>query len=180
MRKSNEYKFVGIYEYDNYRVEILKEQDCGEEWYNAYLWRDGYGIIEHLYGEAVKNTTLAEFKDLIEFHLDDGNCEIAKYEEDMERFEDACMYEPSAPVDEKLVKIFNRTLKNCEFYEREQNYPALLNEIGCLRGIAYSIEQVAGRACVDEFVDYDKFSAMMTRAEELKKSLDNTSKDEIK
>ena len=39
-----------------------------------------------------------------------------------------------------LMSLYNRTLKNCEFYEKENNTACLLSEIGCLRGIAYCME----------------------------------------
>ena len=39
-----------------------------------------------------------------------------------------------------LIALYDRTLKNCLFYEKEGNTAALLNEIGCLRGIAYCME----------------------------------------
>lgn len=58
----------------------------------------------------------------------------------------------------KMYNLFQRTLKNCHFYEESadpvfpnlppQSNPkrdsALLNEIGCLRGIAYCIEAIVG------------------------------------
>ena len=40
----------------------------------------------------------------------------------------------------ELTSIFYRTIRNCQFYEREKDLKKLLNEIGCLRGIAYSLE----------------------------------------
>ena len=43
-----------------------------------------------------------------------------------------------------LLELFDRTTKNCEFYEQEQDNAALLNEIGVLRGIMYCIESVMG------------------------------------
>lgn len=41
----------------------------------------------------------------------------------------------------KLMKLYERTLNNCYFYEKEKDVAHLLNEIGCLRGIAYSLEE---------------------------------------
>lgn len=39
-----------------------------------------------------------------------------------------------------LEQLYNRTMENCLLYEKEGNKKALLNEIGCLRGIAYCLE----------------------------------------
>ena len=41
-----------------------------------------------------------------------------------------------------LVKLFDRTMRNCYFYEREGRDADLLNEIGVLRGLAYAMEEV--------------------------------------
>lgn len=41
----------------------------------------------------------------------------------------------------KLLSLYDRTLKNCEFYERENDKIHLLAEIGCLRGISYCLEE---------------------------------------
>lgn len=40
----------------------------------------------------------------------------------------------------RLKAIFERTIKNCEFLERENKIKWLCNEIGALRGIAYCLE----------------------------------------
>lgn len=42
----------------------------------------------------------------------------------------------------KLIALYERTLKNCRFYEAEGKEWALMNEIGCLRGILYAIEEI--------------------------------------
>ena len=42
----------------------------------------------------------------------------------------------------KLLEIYERTKRNCQFYEREGKKMSLLNEIGCLRGIVYCLEEV--------------------------------------
>lgn len=36
--------------------------------------------------------------------------------------------------------IYNRTMNNCKFYEKENQALKLLNEIGVLRGISYCLE----------------------------------------
>lgn len=39
-----------------------------------------------------------------------------------------------------LIQLYDRTMRNCLYYEKEGKKMALLNEIGCLRGIAYALE----------------------------------------
>lgn len=55
---------------------------------------------------------------------------------------------------EKIMDIFNRTISNCEFYEKEKQHTKLLNEIGCLRGIAYCLEAVGICPHSDKFIYY--------------------------
>jgi len=55
---------------------------------------------------------------------------------------------------EKLLEIFNRTMQNCEFYEAEKQDTKLLNEIGCLRGIAYCLESVGICPHSEKFLYY--------------------------
>lgn len=43
---------------------------------------------------------------------------------------------------DKLNNLFERTMNNCLCYEREGKKMSLLNEIGCLRGIAYCLEEL--------------------------------------
>ena len=45
----------------------------------------------------------------------------------------------------KMIDLYNRTLKNCEYYYYRDTYKSksdisLANEIGVLRGIAYCLE----------------------------------------
>ena len=45
----------------------------------------------------------------------------------------------------KMLNLYNRTLKNCEYYNYKDTYKSksdisLTNEIGVLRGIAYCLE----------------------------------------
>ena len=45
----------------------------------------------------------------------------------------------------KMLDLYNRTLKNCEYYNYKDMYKkkadiSLANEIGALRGIAYCLE----------------------------------------
>lgn len=39
-----------------------------------------------------------------------------------------------------MEQLYYRTLRNCAYYEQKNDSKALLNEIGCLRGIAYCLE----------------------------------------
>ena len=39
-----------------------------------------------------------------------------------------------------MKEIYFRTIENCKFYEEQNDRKHLLNEIGCLRGIAYCLE----------------------------------------
>lgn len=41
---------------------------------------------------------------------------------------------------EKIMEIYERTMKNCFFYQERGFKDALLNEIGVLRGIMYCME----------------------------------------
>lgn len=41
----------------------------------------------------------------------------------------------------KLMSIYMRTLNNCVFYEKRNDKLHLLSEIGCLRGVAYCLEE---------------------------------------
>ena len=42
---------------------------------------------------------------------------------------------------DKLMSLYNRTLNNCKYYEKQKDTFSLISEIGCLRGIAYCIEE---------------------------------------
>ena len=55
---------------------------------------------------------------------------------------------------EKILNLFDRTIANCEFYEKEKQDMKLLNEIGCLRGIAYCLESVNICPYSDKFIYY--------------------------
>jgi hypothetical protein len=45
-------------------------------------------------------------------------------------------------MESELIDIFERTKRNCSYYEKEKKHMSLMNEIGCLRGIAYCLEAV--------------------------------------
>ena len=39
-----------------------------------------------------------------------------------------------------MKELYERTIRNCEYYEKNKDFTRLLNEIGVLRGIAYCLE----------------------------------------
>lgn len=45
-------------------------------------------------------------------------------------------------MENKMMVLYNRTLNNCVFYEKENDTLHLVSEIGCLRGIAYCLEEM--------------------------------------
>ena len=49
-----------------------------------------------------------------------------------------------------MKELYIRTLNNCLFYEREQKWLRLLNEIGVLRGIVYCLEGCGENFPADE------------------------------
>ena len=62
---------------------------------------------------------------------------------------------------QNLFQLFERTLKNCHFYQKEGLKNNLLNEIGCLRGIFYCIESMHMVDMLDSFM-YDEFIYFIT------------------
>lgn len=51
-----------------------------------------------------------------------------------------------------ITKMFTRTINNCNYYEENNMTKSLLNEIGCLRGIAYCMEEMG--LCPHNFPDF--------------------------
>ena len=49
-----------------------------------------------------------------------------------------------------LVEIFERSKRNCLFYESKGKKVSLLNEIGVLRGVAYCMEALTGYIPVED------------------------------
>lgn len=41
-----------------------------------------------------------------------------------------------------LIKLYNRTLENCQYYCANGKEWSLMNEIGCLRGIMYAMQEL--------------------------------------
>lgn len=55
---------------------------------------------------------------------------------------------------EEIIKLFERTLNNCSYYENNNKTISLANEIGVLRGIAYTMEVVGLCPYTDSFLHY--------------------------
>ena len=53
-----------------------------------------------------------------------------------------------------VIELWERTLKNCKFYEKENDIKHLLNEIGVLRGIAYVLELTGQCPHTDKFLHF--------------------------
>ena len=66
-----------------------------------------------------------------------------------------------------LFQLYDRTMNNCLFYEKEGNRKALLNELGCLRGIAYCMEW----ELIYSFRSDPRFIRMIELQEQMKNEL---------
>lgn len=55
---------------------------------------------------------------------------------------------------ETFLDIFDRTIKNCEYFAKEGKSMSLSNEIGVLRGIAYCMEIVGLCPHTEEFAHF--------------------------
>lgn len=70
---------------------------------------------------------------------------------------------------EKLLQLYSRTYRNCQFYAEHSENEKLLNEIGVLRGIAYSIEAiVGGRESLFQYIDFASFDVMIKAQNKLR------------
>lgn len=68
---------------------------------------------------------------------------------------------------ENLIEIYNRTYRNCRFYQDKGDEKALLNEIGVLRGIMYCIDVTIG-GYSNDLIDYEAFKEMIAEQQRLK------------
>lgn len=68
---------------------------------------------------------------------------------------------------ETIADVYNRTIENCRFYEKEKDDLGLLNEIGALRGVAYCMEIVGV-----PFPDYTEFQRFIAIQRKLKGQTD--------
>lgn len=69
-------------------------------------------------------------------------------------------------MEKELRHIFIRTLRNCDFYLREQKMVSLANEIGVLRGISYCIDIMGGEILDPE--EYEKLNYYISVQQSLK------------
>lgn len=70
---------------------------------------------------------------------------------------------------EDMIRLYERTYKNCLFYQSEGRKVELLNEIGVLRGIVYCIESVIGSDNVYRLINFSEFTKMMEEQQKMKK-----------
>ena len=54
----------------------------------------------------------------------------------------------------EIIQVFERTLNNCRYYEKNNKTISLANEIGVLRGVAYTMEAVGLCPHTDSFLYY--------------------------
>jgi hypothetical protein len=64
-----------------------------------------------------------------------------------------------------LLEIYDRTIANCLFYERENKKAHLLNEIGVLRGVAYCLESMGMCPHTAEFLRLINLQNELTKGE---------------
>lgn len=57
-------------------------------------------------------------------------------------------------MENTVIGLFERTMNNCRYYEKENLNMHLLNEIGVLRGIAYVLELTGTCPHSEEFLYY--------------------------
>lgn len=69
-----------------------------------------------------------------------------------------------------LLSIYERTLKNCKLYEKENKHVSLVNEIGVLRGIAYCMEIVDRCPINEEFLYYINLQEKYKKGDDTLKS----------
>ena len=68
-------------------------------------------------------------------------------------------------MEEKLMPIYFRSVRNIRFYKEVGKEKELLNEIGVLRGIVYCMDELVGLENLH--IDMDEFSALIAEQERL-------------
>ena len=141
------------YEYrDGFLVDIV---DSGDE-VSAYLYHKNYGVKDLMFGLMKKDVeSEEELKEMITNNLTNQSF-IENYTEE---------YMNGKECGETVMDIYNRTIRNCKYYESIHDDISLINEIGVLRGIYYCLQTV-GVAPEDEVV-----SRFFETQEKLKKQL---------
>ena len=103
--------------------------------------------------------TVDEYLDHV---LNDIDFYIESYEEDLMLVESDPDIVLNRPVCDMFNDLLERTIKNCRFYEKEDRKRSLLNEAGCLRGIAYAIDKVGALPARKEILYYMDKAREMT------------------
>jgi len=133
---------ITSYEYnENYTVDIVLEPTSNSE-KNWGIWIHNKNTnTKFKFAEAplTKMPTADKVAEAIERDMEHI---INDYEEEFQpsNFDDLEETEETPQIS-NLLDTYERTLKNCEFYEKEEDYAHLLNEIGVLRGAAYGLEE---------------------------------------
>ena len=142
-----------FYQYnDEYGVEIIENTlSSGEDMWEAWLVEKDYGIKTSIMDVLKKDVPSVEA--FLESILNDIDTTIELFEQDKLLFEADPDIVLNRPVNDMFNELFERTLNNCRFLEKENNEKRLLNEIGCLRGIMYAIEKV-GESPINEDAIY--------------------------
>lgn len=130
------------YEYrDGFLVDIV---DSGDE-ISAYLYHKNYGVKDLMFELMKKDVeSEEELKEMITNNLTNQSF-IENYTEEY--------MEGNEYNGETMMDVYRRTLRNCQFYEKENNIKKLINEIGVLRGIFYCLQSV-GVSCEDDEFKY--------------------------
>ena len=85
MRRARDINFVGVYEHKKYRIDVMIHNGSWE----AYIYEKTSGIKEMMFGVSTEQTSLLDFLEMVEFHLEDGNKYIKSYKEDMAIIDEA-------------------------------------------------------------------------------------------
>lgn len=68
-----------------------------------------------------------------------------------------------------LIKLYNRTLNNCRFYDSELMNDRLLNEIGVLRGLSYALSTFHVCTHDNEFSKFIKMQETLCREDDYRR-----------
>lgn len=156
----------------NYLLYMAEKDNDGEKNYDFVLgvegiafWTDMFGL-----GDIDRKEALSIAENSLERYTEYYNEELADAEDKTEmaidfhtRKYDFCK--------KKLLDIYERTDRNCAYYESKNDDALLLNEIGVLRGIAYAIEELLNEEQMFKMVGLEGLEKRMKKQEELKKKM---------